>query len=152
MHIFITVLAIVLFAIFFLVGPDRFNDGMSDVLEKGVIDTVKERMPESTDSISSSVKFKPYIIPLSIAFDSRVGIILSCEGSIPTPIGTFEVYKNISFPKRKTLTIVLGANKEVYDLGDRSFKVNLPNDLEARSTVEYDGNGNIVVVVPNPIY
>jgi len=54
MHIFITVLAIVLFAIFFLVGPDRFNDGMSDVLEKGVIDTVKERMPESTDSISSS--------------------------------------------------------------------------------------------------
>ena len=150
MHVVITVLLIVLVAILFLVGPDRFNDAMSDVIEKGVIDTVKERMPESTDGGSSGVKFKPYGIPLSIAFDSRGGIILSCEGTIPTPIGTFEIYKNVSFPGRKTLTIVLGQRKHVYDLGDRVFNVNLPNDLQGRSRVEYDGNGNVTVVVPNP--
>ncbi len=152
MHIFITILAFVLLAILFLVGPDRFNNTMSDVLEKGAIDTVRERMPESTDAGSSGIKFKPYLIPLSITLDSRAGIILSCEGSVPTPIGTFEVYKNISFPSKTTLTVVLGDKKHIYDLGGRSFKVNLPNDLEGRSRIEYDGSGSIVVVIPSPVY
>ena len=151
MHIVIPVLVIVLFAILFLVGPDRFNDGMSDILEDGIIDTVAKRIPNSTESGSSGIKFKPYGIPLSIAFDSRSGIILSCEGTIPTPIGIFEIYKNVSFVGRKTLTIVRGDKKHIYDLGDRPFIVSLPNDLRGRSTVEYDGNGNITVIIPNPV-
>jgi hypothetical protein len=152
MHVFITILAFVLLAILFLVGPDKFNNTMSDVLEKGAINAVRERMPQSADAGSSGIRFKPHLIPLSITLDSREGIILSCEGSIPTPVGTFEVYKNVSFPSKTTLTVVLGDKKHVYDLAGRSFKVNLPNDLEGRSRIEYDGSGSIVVVVPRPMY
>lgn len=147
----IVAIVIVLAVIMLLIGPDRFNKVVTDVLNKGMIETVKEKMPESDGTGSFGVKFKPYVIPLSIVFDSRAGIVLSCEGKIPTPIGTFEIYKNVSFPRKKTLTIVLRDKKHVYDLGDRSFKISLPNDLHGKSKVEYDGNGNIFVVVPNPV-
>ena len=146
----VNAIVIVLAVIMFLIGPVRFSNVVLDVLNKGVIETVKEKMPESDGTGSFGAKFKPHIIPLSIAFDSRAGIVLSCEGKIPTPIGTFEIYKNVTFPKKKTLTIVLRDKKYVYDLGDRSFNVSLPNDLHGKSKVEYDGNGNIFVVVPNP--
>lgn len=109
------------------------------------------RKKSSTNSSSVGLRYTPPFLPLSISFDSEKGIILSAQGKIPTPIGTFEIYKNIAFPDRKTLTIVLGDKKHVYDLENRSFKVKLPNDLEGKSKVEYDGKGNIVVIVPNPV-
>jgi len=100
---------------------------------------------------SAGVKYTPPLIPLSIAFDSSGEIQLSCEGKIPTPIGTFEIYKNVSFGDKKTLTVVLGDKKHVYDIEDRSFKVSLPNDQDGKSKIEYDGRGNIVVLIPHPI-
>ena len=114
---------------------------------------IKKSAKRSTKrSGSVGIKYTPPFSTLSISFDTERGIVLSCEGKIPTPIGTFEIYKNVAFPDKKTLTIVLGSEKHIYDLGDRSFKVNLPNDLEGKSKVEYDGKGNIVVIVPKPVF
>ncbi len=138
---------VLLITIFLIFGPKKFNS----IFENGLLETFSEDIPISEDQGSSGLKFTPYMIPLSISIDSKEGIILSCEGAIPTPLGIFEIYKNISFPKKKTLTIVLAEKKHIYDLGEKSFKVHLPNDRKAESRVEYDGHGNIVVVIPNPI-
>jgi hypothetical protein len=141
---------IVFFAIFFLVGPTRFMRGLASVVSKGAIQAVVETIPKS-QKMTGGIKFTPPFIPLSVAINSSGGIELSCNGRIPTPIGTFEIYSNVSFPQQKTLTVVIGDKKHIYNLGDRAFKVHLPNDIEGRSKVEYDGNGNIIVVVPKPV-
>lgn len=99
---------------------------------------------------STGIKYALPFIPLSIYFDSKDGIGISCSGKIPTPIGVFEVYKNVSFPGKNTLTIIIGNKKHVYDLENRPFSVSLPNELEGRSKIEYDGEGNIVVTIPRP--
>lgn len=100
---------------------------------------------------SAGIEYSLPFIPLSIGFDSEEGIRLSCSGKIPTPIGVFEVYKNVSFPETNTLTIILGDKKYIYDLENRPFKVSLPNELEGKTKLEYDGEGNIIVIIPKPL-
>jgi hypothetical protein len=100
---------------------------------------------------SMGIEYSLPFIPLSIAFDSKEGIRLSCSGKIPTPIGVFEVYKNVSFPETNTLTIIIGDKKHIYDLENRPFTISLPNELEGKSKLEYDGKGNIIVVIPHPM-
>ena len=93
------------------------------------------------------------VIPLEISIDSRGKVHLKARsGRLPTPIGTFSVYANVSFPDTKTLTVVAGETKSVFDLGQRRFQVNIPNDRNHRSTIDYDGAGNIMVVIPDPVW
>ena len=100
---------------------------------------------------SAGIKYSLPFIPLSIFFDSKEGIGLSCSGKIPTPIGVFEVYKNVSSLGKTTLTIIIGNKKYLYDLENRPFSISLPNDLQGKSKIVYDGEGSIIVTIPRPL-
>ena len=149
-NMFGIVIAIVIIIIIFfgMEGVNKINGFAERVLlGKGLFGEISDN---GVNGIG--VSYEPPVIPLVISYELDSGIILSAKGKIPTPIGTFAIYKNITFPEMKTLTIVLGNEKHIYDLEDNIFEVQIPNDKEGKSTIEYDGNGNILVIIPDPIF
>lgn len=105
----------------------------------------------SRASVIAGLRYQPPIVPISIAFTST-GLSVTIEGRIQTPVGTFAAFSEIDSPSdKKILAVALGDAVYTYELDDRTFQVQLPNDLNGATRVTYDGKGNIRVVVPNPI-
>jgi hypothetical protein len=111
--------------------------------------------------IGASVVYEPPIlIPLAITVDNQGHVSLSTSvGEVPTPLGIFEfkLKKTIDppteFQNKKVLTVVVGDKEYFYDLGDKSFTVNIPNDKNGQSTIRYDAaTGNIFVEIPQPVW
>ena len=147
----LAVMGIILGVSVLLFGVNAVSRFGRNVATGGLAKLVGERSaPAGATGPSTGVTYESPI-GLSISIDSQRGIILQCSGRIPTLIGTFSVYSDVSFPGKQTLTVNMGDRKHVYDLGGHAFKVDLPNDLQGKSRVEYDGRGNIVVTVPDPI-
>ena len=148
--VFISV--IIVLALLILFGMEGIEKGIMFILDElllgdGIVDDISENV-----ELDAGVSYDPPIIPLVISYDSTNGLIITAIGELPTPIGTFAIYKNVSFPDRKTLTIVLNEEKYIYDLGDNKFEVQIPNDKDGNSTIEYEGDGNIIVIIPNPVF
>ena len=103
--------------------------------------------------IDAGLEYQPPFIPLTISVNKSGKISLKVTGAkLPTPIGTFSLYANVSFPDQKILTVVVGEKKHMYDMKNTSFRVNIPNDKQGQSKIEYDGKGNITVVIPEPVW
>lgn len=96
--------------------------------------------------------YRPLALPLEITVNQKGEIsFATVSPQIPTPIGTFSVYSNVAFPQYKTLTIILGTTRHVYDMGNNNFEVKIPNDRKGQSKIIYEG-GNIIVVIPDPVF
>ncbi len=109
--------------------------------------------PRAATYSDAGLQFESNLIPLEIYISTGGEVSFGMTGPrVPTPIGTFTIYANVSFPDRKTQTVVAGDKKYMYDLHDIPFRVSLPNDLYGKSKVEYEGRGNIAVVVPKPVW
>lgn len=107
---------------------------------------------DTAGSADVGVHFEANFIPLEVYINSRGDVSLGVSGpKVPTPIGTFSVHADVSFPDRNTLTIVAGNRKHVYDLFDQRFRVSIPSDRDGESRVEYDGKGNIVITISDPV-
>ncbi len=99
------------------------------------------------------VTYRPLIAPLTISIDGQGHpSITASSPELITPIGTFSVYENVAFPEKRTLTLVLGDLKHVYDLGTQRFEVRIPNDTRGLSKIMYEASGDIIVVVPDPVW
>lgn len=107
---------------------------------------------KSSSRVEGGIGYSPPVIPLTIRVNHRGEVSVSAEGPvIPTPIGTFRAYANVSFPDTNTLTVVTGKTKTVYDLKGKAFRVSIPNDRHGQSRVEYDGR-DIFVTIPEPVW
>lgn len=102
------------------------------------------------------VGYASLTIPLGITFsvDQNGNYSVSFTGvEIPTPIGTFKIGARVKEAEgKKTLTIVLGDEKHVYDMGNTQYEVSIPNDKHGKSKILYEAAGNIYVIVPDPIF
>lgn len=100
------------------------------------------------------IRYQPPIIPIAISIGTD-GVTVSIDGHVQTPIGMFSVYGNVVAPfsneASRTLTVVAGDRGYVYPLDERTFEVNLPNDLNGKTKLSHDGKGNIRVEIPNPV-
>ncbi|RLE28754.1 MAG: hypothetical protein DRJ61_15845 [Acidobacteria bacterium] len=107
----------------------------------------------SKSPMGSGVSFQPAFIPLEVSVNHRGKVSLRASGvKIPTLVGTFSIYANVAFPEKCTLTVVTGDSKTVFDLDNKKFKIAIPNDRDNNSTIEYDGNGDVIVVIPEPVW
>lgn len=102
-------------------------------------------------SVSGGIAYEPPIVPIKIKVTNK-GVSVNVEGRVLTPFGKFSAFTEASFPDRRTLTLVLGKRATVYQLDDRKrYTIEVPNDLRGRTKIHTDGNGNIRVVVPQPV-
>jgi hypothetical protein len=105
----------------------------------------------SRASVIAGIRYQPPIVPISIAFTNN-GLSVTIEGRIQTPVGTFAAFSEIDNPTDdKVLAVAVGDAVYTYELDNRTFQVQLPNDLNGATSVTYDGKGNIRVVVPHPV-
>ena len=92
-----------------------------------------------------TVTYQPYFVPIQIQISSNGEIILStAKKSIPTPIGIFSVGAELVVQARRTLVIVYGGKKYVYELGSEPFVFDV-SEYEGSVFIEYDGNGNATI-------
>ena len=98
-------------------------------------------------SASGGVRYKPPFLPLSVAINQNGEISVSAEASVVTPIGTFSAFADVAYPSDRTLTIVTEVKKAIYRLGSDRLRVRLEGGPFASQTVEYDGNGNIRILI-----
>jgi hypothetical protein len=102
-----------------------------------------------------SASLHPVPLPIEISWSSRSGFGIRFVGpSIPTPLGVLNVGLSFheaesAFPQRHILAIVIAAKTYVYDLGQESFVLELPNNIRGHATVEYD-RGSIYLRIPHP--
>jgi hypothetical protein len=105
-------------------------------------------------NLDGGLRYEPPLVPISIELTRR-GVSVTLEGKLQTPMGTFAAFSVASVPfssgSGRTLTVVLREQAYVYALDDRRFSVQLPNDLRGKSQLFYDGNGNVKVVISNPV-
>ena len=97
---------------------------------------------------SVSVTYSPPILPLSLSISSSGKLSVKIGKSWATPFGSFSA----EWERQKIfyLEITLGNQTRFYPLGKKKLKLELPNSLEGNSSVRYDGEGNIRIIVPNP--
>lgn len=72
----------------------------------------------------------------------------SRQQGIAHPSGTFSV----EWERQKTfyVEITLGTATRFYPLGNSKFKIYLPNSLDGDTSIRYDGEGNVRIMVPDP--
>lgn len=105
---------------------------------------LRERIEDPEFITSTSVTFRPYLIPVAIRIDSEGGISLAATGNVPTPIGVFSVESAITFTESSTLTVIYQEKRYVYDLGDETFTFEVP-EFQGQVKIRYDGKGNVTI-------
>jgi hypothetical protein len=98
-------------------------------------------------------EFQPYVLPVAFAWSSDAGFSVRFRGpSIPVLIGHVNVGYSIGeaesrYPSK--LVIVSGHETYIYDLGGRSFRLALPNNMKGKVTIAYV-RGGLYVRIPHP--
>ena len=100
--------------------------------------------------VTSVVKgsYSPPILPVTISISSNGTLQVGVSGSLKTPFGSFSA----EWERKKIyyLEITLGNQTRFYPLGNNKFKIYLPNSMDGDTSIRYDGEGNVRILVPNP--
>ena len=111
---------------------------------------VSNSPPANSGGVQDVIRgsYTPPFVPVNISVASNGELKVSVGGKISTPIGTFSA----SWERKKIhyLEVTLGNQTRFYPLGRNTFKIYLPNSLDGDTSVRYDGEGNVRIIVPNP--
>lgn len=97
-------------------------------------------------SMSYSVAFKPHLIPTKIKLNSKGEVSFQTEYSVPTPLGIFSISSEVVFKNKRTLIILSGKRKYIYDLGEKPFVFDF-SAASRKPRIAYDGLGSIKVTL-----
>lgn len=89
------------------------------------------------------------MIPVKVSVNSDGEIEVLMIGGVDTKIGGFSV--SVEEIEEYHLEITLGTETRFYTLGSRAYEVYVPNSLDGKTVVRYDGKRNVRIIVPNPV-
>ena len=92
--------------------------------------------------------YSPPFIPVTLSVDSDGVLQVTAGSQLITPAGTFSV--EWERQNRYHLEVTLGTQTRFYELGANTFKIYLPNSIDGDTSVRYDGEGNVRILVPDP--
>lgn len=104
----------------------------------------------SPDGVQEVIRgtYSPPFIPVTLSVDSSGILRVNAGSHMVTPAGTF----SMEWERQKIfhVEITLGTETRFYQLGDSKFKIYLPNSLDGDTSIRYDGEGNVRILVPDP--
>jgi hypothetical protein len=94
----------------------------------------------------------PVGLTIMVDHTGKVSITCSPGISVPTPLGTFSMKANVSFPNKKLLIIKAGDAQHVYDLGkEDKIDICIPNDKNNMSRLSI-GKDQVTLTIPDPVW
>jgi hypothetical protein len=93
-----------------------------------------------------SLSFQPDFIPVKISINQNGEVSLSCQESLPTPIGVFSIEHNVRFTKSHTLTVIYNTKKYIYSLDNKPFTFDVA-DFKGSVKITFTETGNLTIIL-----